>query len=550
MPPGNVENNRADLPETESMPAPLEATLANLRKIAGADAVQLIRFQPQPTIIAAAAPSPQISENLLLTVSNLPQAADGASTIVNTYRFAGRLVHLVATECGVDAWLLIWLRLPEGAPADHTAALAELAAKALATDEPQAKTEVLSVDTMRLLDGEASRENRLRHLCQWLKDRAGAEQVLLARKTITGWKLCAASGSLPNRTGQLAYAALHSLKEESSRAAQEEIRRLTEQAASAVYRLGSKYAVILAGPTVTLTEDVLHTTTRLLPLLDPHLTPLHSLAAQWSQNPASKKRLILGIAALIFLILLFPVHLRIRSEVVLEPSSRRFISAPFNGVVKKVHSRAGDVVAPGQLLVELDGREVSERLADVEARLASAILQNTTELEASNYSEAAIRALDAEGLAHERDLLRHRQENLKLYSPLAGVIVAGELERAEGAAVELGKALLELAPLDVLIAEIAIEESDISLAESGMPVSLKLNALPGKTYHGNISRISPRSETRDGKNIFVAEVELPNPDAELRPGMKGKAVVLSWKRPLIWTLVRKPWQVVQRWSFR
>ena len=550
MPPGNVENNRAALQETESLPSPLEATLANLRKIAGADAVQFIRFHPQPTIIAAAAPSQQISENLLLTVGNLPQAADGASTIVNTYRFAGRLVHLVATECGADAWLLIWLRLPEGTPADHTAALAELAAKALLTDDPRTKIETLSVDIMRLLDGEASRENRLRHLCQWLKDRAGAEQVLLARKTITGWKLCAASGSLPNRTGQLAHAALQSLKEESSRAAQEEIRRLTEQASSEVYRLRGQYAVILAGPAVTLTEDVIHITTRLLPLLDPHLTPLHSLAAQWSQNPVSKKRLILGITALVFLIFLFPVHLRIRSEVVLEPSSRRFISAPFNGVVKKVHSRAGDVVTPGQLLVELDGREVSERLADVEARLASAILQNTTELEASNYSEAAIRALDAEGLAHERDLLRHRQENLKLYSPLAGVIVAGELERAEGAAVELGKALLELAPLDVLIAEIAIEESDISLVENGMPVSLKLNALPGKTYHGNISRISPRSETRDGKNIFVAEVELPNPDAELRPGMKGKAVLLSWRRPLIWTLVRKPWQVVQRWSFR
>ena len=57
---------------------------------------------------------------------------------------------------------------------------------------------------------------------------------------------------------------------------------------------------------------------------------------------------------------------------------------------------------------------------------------------------------------------------------------------------------------------------------------------------GKILRIHPRSETRDAKNVFVAQIEFPNEDERLRPGMKGSVRIDGEKRSLGWSLFHKP----------
>lgn len=527
----------------------LSAFLASVRKTAGADAVQLIGYGSETRILVDCAPSAEISRNLANTAGNLPVIAKGSRTVVNTYRFGGRLVHLAASDCGDGRWLLIWFRIPEGASPENIAGIADLAALALPRERPVPEPSRPSFNVLDALEPSASRSRQQKLLCQWLAGVSGGGEVFLARKTVMGWRVSAASGQLPSPTSPLAHAIVHALRGRSGDSALEEIHRLTAQPSSRIVELGPRHAFILAGAEPGLPPEIVKMAARLLPLLDP---PLPTQGFTDSLKTSSARRRLLMLAGLILIvgILAFPVHQRVHSDVILEPSVRRFIAAPFNGVLKKVHARAGDIVEPGQLLVELDGREITEQLADVEARLSSAILQNTTELESSNYSQAAVRSLDAESLVHERDLLRHKQKNLKLYSPVRGVIVTGELERSEGATVELGKPLLELAPLDVMLAEIAVDEKDVSIVKDKMEVAIKLNALPDRTLRSDVFKVSPRSETRDAHNVFVTEAELPNPDGLLRPGMKGQAIIYSTRRPLAWTLVRKPWQVVQRWLFR
>lgn len=521
--------------------------LATLRNLTGADAVQWVRFEASAKLVADCSPNPEISANLLQTAGNVPASANGARSVINTYRFSGRLVHLIASAFGPKDWLLLWIRLPEGASPEPMAAMAEFAASALAAEFAE---KVPAGGVLRAVDFTARRSERLSQLCQWIAKTAGVPDVWLAHKGLLGWRITGSAGPLPTRTGPLAHAIVHAVRGQTGGSALEEIQRLAGQPAAGLHPAGARHFLISAGSRAELPPETVEAAVRLLPAIDPHATPLHDFAQRWRETPDLRRKWILGGSLALLVILLFPVHQRVRTDAILEPSVRRFIAAPFNGVVKKVHVRAGEIVEPGQLLVELDGREIAERLADVEARLSSAVLQNTTELESSNYSEAAVKALDAQSLSHERDLLRYRRENLKLVSPMRGVIVTGELERSEGAAVELGKPLLELAPLNEMVAEIAVDESDVAIVRPGMKTSVQLNALPGHAFQESILKIAPRSETRDGRNVFVAEAEIANSDDQLRPGMKGKAVIYSWRRPLIWTLIRKPWQVAQRWLFR
>ena len=138
-------------------------------------------------------------------------------------------------------------------------------------------------------------------------------------------------------------------------------------------------------------------------------------------------------------------------------------------------------------------------------------------------------------------LLRHRIETLEVRSPLTGVVVSGDLEKAEGAPLKTGQTLFEIAPLDHLIAEIAIPQDEISSVNTGQPVTLRLDAYPQRVWQADIQQIHPRAEIRDETTVFVAEVSLDNRDRVLRPGMKGRARVAGPSRPWAWNLFHKPW---------
>ena len=75
---------------------------------------------------------------------------------------------------------------------------------------------------------------------------------------------------------------------------------------------------------------------------------------------------------------------------------------------------------------------------------------------------------------------------------------------------------------------------------AGQAVTIRLDAFPLRTFHGTVSRISPRAETREEENVFVAEVKLDNIKNLLRPGMVGRGRVWTGWSPCGWNLLHKP----------
>lgn len=73
----------------------------------------------------------------------------------------------------------------------------------------------------------------------------------------------------------------------------------------------------------------------------------------------------------------------------------------------------------------------------------------------------------------------------------------------------------------------------------------QLEGYRGEKVRGEVAKIHPRSEIRDGQNVFIAEVNLENPDRELLPGMSGLARVRSRIRPLGWIWFHKAWYRVR-----
>ena len=107
---------------------------------------------------------------------------------------------------------------------------------------------------------------------------------------------------------------------------------------------------------------------------------------------------------------------------------------------------------------------------------------------------------------------------------------------AEGQPIRQGQVLFEVAPLDAMLVEVDVPDREFSRVRAGLPVSFRLEAFSGWSGVGKIERLHPQSEQRDGANVFVAEASVALDAPELRPGMRGRAVIEGDRRALIWII--------------
>ena len=267
-------------------------------------------------------------------------------------------------------------------------------------------------------------------------------------------------------------------------------------------------------------------------------------------DPAAKKRrqtvaIVAGLAAAIMLI---PTRYKIPSACELQPVHRRFVAAPFAGPLEKVLVRPGDVVSKDDVLARINPREIEYRLAGLRADLKRAQQEQKGLVAEHDFAGGKIAALEARRIELEAELLQYQRDHLEIRSPLSGVVVDGDLQRAEGTPLSKGETLFEIAPLGKMIVEVAIAEEDLAYAEVGMPVDFFLHAFPDRTMRGTLKQIHPQAELRDHNNVFIGEVHIEDGDNVLRPGMRGRSWVRSHRYPLGWNLFHKAYFAARHWS--
>ncbi len=241
-----------------------------------------------------------------------------------------------------------------------------------------------------------------------------------------------------------------------------------------------------------------------------------------------------------------PWPYNIRCDCRIEPATRRFVAAPFEGTLEKSLAKPGQMVSPGDVLARMDGREIRWQRASLVADQNQAVKKRDAAQVAGRYADAQIAKLEIERLNLELQLLDYRAENLEIKSAVAGIVTSGDLERAEGAPLTIGQTLFEIAPLEEMIIEVAVSDDEVSYIHQGQPIKVRLDAYPGETWRAAVEKVQPRSEIRDENNVFIAEAELANTDGRLRPGMKGRAKVVTERRAIGWILFHKPWEYLTK----
>ena len=241
----------------------------------------------------------------------------------------------------------------------------------------------------------------------------------------------------------------------------------------------------------------------------------------------------------------------------LEAAARFRVAAKVGGRVARLAVDLADPVSNGQVVAELDADEYVQALRRAEADLAVAeaelsearavveITGRTLERQeglrtrgvasevAVDEAQSAHLAAQAQvsvaeaGVTRAEAAVATAQTQLG-YTQVRAVWQRGDAERVvaerlveEGDTVPANAELLEVVELDPLVAVMFVAQRDYAALSAGQEVALRTDAYPNETFGAKVARVSPVFAS--GSRQARVELEVPNADRRLRPGMFVRA---------------------------
>ena len=195
------------------------------------------------------------------------------------------------------------------------------------------------------------------------------------------------------------------------------------------------------------------------------------------------------------------------------------IAPQSGGRIQKINVEVGDYVGKGQVLAEMDRVQLDQaklRLSNAETELGRLKqLYEQGGLAQSDYEAAEL------NFKVSKSTYDNLVENTILRSPITGVVTARYYDRGDmyGMASPIFT-VQQITPVKILV---GISEGDYTKVSKGDKVTLSVDALPGKTFSGTIKRIYPTIDPMT--HTVNVEVQVPNTDRQLRPGMYAKVNV-------------------------
>lgn len=219
-----------------------------------------------------------------------------------------------------------------------------------------------------------------------------------------------------------------------------------------------------------------------------------------------------------------------------------------SGRVKAVHVRAGQRVARGDVLLELESDEVEAKLQAARSRLSTAnanlveaqshydrltrlAAQKVVSTQAVDVATASWKSAEAAVAGAQADL-RNAQTGLGytvLKSPINGVVADKTVNPGDFASPNSGRALLTIFDPDALWIETHIPERYSPYIAVGTTAQVTINAV-NLALQGRFDEVVP--DIDQSSRAFVARVNLP-PLPTLKMGMFGRVRFVTSRREVV-----------------
>jgi HlyD family secretion protein len=249
------------------------------------------------------------------------------------------------------------------------------------------------------------------------------------------------------------------------------------------------------------------------------------------------------------------------------------ISASISGVISEINIYDGKFVNKNDVLIKLDDREYRINLKEAEERLIEAkvnygflikdVPTDSTKSEEKELISKQLKEIEKKyesNLISEKEYFERKDElDLKLIftgakrdelilnksgynaainqidkaklkldhtiikAPFSGVI--GNFDLVVGERIDAGNKLFKLFSTKTIKIDINILESELNKISIGNNVEIRIPALPGEAFTGEVSQISPYIDTENRTSKIV--ISIKNIDSKIKPGMFAKVLIAS-----------------------
>lgn len=230
------------------------------------------------------------------------------------------------------------------------------------------------------------------------------------------------------------------------------------------------------------------------------------------------------------------------------PAAERRIAAPFEGTLLSANALPGEQVKKGQVLAELETRELTLKRDKFAAELRNVELELTSSLQKQDTAAAGMLGAQAEMLRAELDLVAYQLDRARVVAPSDGTILEGDLRRRIGEVVPLGEPLFTMSADDRCAVELRAPESAAAFLRPGQRGVFATLSAPDEQGQLRLLQIDPQAHVVDGGNVFRAEAEVESPPEWMRVGMSGVARVETERRPVWWAMLHRAIDAV-RWQW-
>lgn len=224
------------------------------------------------------------------------------------------------------------------------------------------------------------------------------------------------------------------------------------------------------------------------------------------------------------------------------PADQVSVRPEVNGKISELAVDLGDAVRKGDLLFQLDDRDLQIEREQRDTEIARARLQ----LDQAERNYLRARELFDENLISKElfeqtktdydlskntvlqgekslDLVKDRLSKTRILAPfdctvLTRPVSVGQAVSGSGG-VSGGTEVLTIANLNDMIINAHINQADVAYLKNELAVEVSVEAVPGLQVTGKIERIAPQATIKNNIKGFATRILLANVDKRIRPGM-------------------------------
>lgn len=262
------------------------------------------------------------------------------------------------------------------------------------------------------------------------------------------------------------------------------------------------------------------------------------------------KMLSLFLVCFICVITLIPINAVVTGNLYVEGEQRYVITAPQQGYIESIFFRPGDDVKKGQLVAQLEDKDLKLQLDELNSQLEQANSKFRQAMASMNAADGGVAANTRAQVQSKIDLIQSKLQKTRITSPIDGVLVSGDWQQKIGTPVEVGVELFQIANVNSYRVILHIPDKDMDSLKIDQKGRMKLTSLPNNTFGFTVKRLTAVAEVKDGVNGFTVEAVLDGFSPELTSGMQGIGKVIVGKTNLLsaWTHSIKDWMRLKLWA--